>query len=215
MDRTVTRITTILVIMLVVVGVTRSQMRSNKLGVGFGGAYILSQTDRDPRSSFGGSMDVTYSMIEYLSLRGTFGVGHLRTKDATGNYLTLLMNANLGLAFDMAPSSSLNPFLFVGVSGLYADPRYGTGAAILGTDGKRSLLVSGSAAAGLDIFFSEFFSMTVAGEWYVPVSDRIDGLTLGTKKDMFERVTVGFRYYFFDQTFITRMLEALKERYEK
>jgi hypothetical protein len=54
----------------------------------------------------------------------------------------------------------------------------------------------------------------VAGEMGLPVSDRVDGVQLGTKKDSFQRISVGIKYYFFDQDFITRMLKALEERYK-
>jgi len=222
MDRTITRLTSILLVTLLVVGVARSQMRSNKFGVGASGAYALSQTDRDPRSSIGGSLDITYSMTEVLGLRGSFGMIPLKTKTGTTNYQTTIIHANLGLSLDMAPNSTVNPFIFVGPAVQYIDPRLGTGAPIpvaapvVAADVKRSLVVTGAAAVGVDIFFSEFFSMTIAGETSLPVSDRLDGLSgTNSKKDMFERVTVGFRYYFFDQAFISRMLKALEERYKK
>ncbi len=47
-----------------------------------------------------------------------------------------------------------------------------------------------------------------------PVSDRIDGFQFGEKKDSFQRISIGIKYYFFDQDFITRMLKALEERYK-
>jgi hypothetical protein len=197
-------------------GTVSAQMRSGKLGVGAGGAYYLFQSDRDKaKPSFGGALDVTYSMTEYLGLRVAVGGGQLRTESGSSTFSTMLVHAHLGLSLDLSPNGSVNPFLFVGAAGQYADPRLATGEAIAGRDGKKSLLGNAVGGAGLDIFFSEFFSMTLAAEGSLPMTDRLDGLYGGTNKDMFQRISLGFRYYFFDQDFIARMLKALEERYRK
>lgn len=208
------RSTLVLLISVLFLGTVSAQMRSGKLGVGAGGAYYLFQSDRDKvKPSFGGALDVTYSMTEYVGLRVSVGGGQLQTESGDSSFSTTLVHANLGLSLDLSPNGSVNPFLFVGASGQYADPRTGTGEAIPGRGGKRSLLGNAVGGVGMDIFFSEFFSMTIAAEGSLPMTDRLDGLYEGSKKDMFQRISVGFRYYFFDQDFITRMLKALEERY--
>lgn len=193
-----------------------AQMRSNKFGVGVSGSYFLVQTDFDSgEPSFGGGVELSYSMIEYLSIRSSLGFGFLQAKnDAGGPSLnSTLVFGNLYLAADLDPNGSFNPFIFVGGSGMYVDARQGDGTALTGAGVKqmKGTLVGG---VGFDIFASEFLSFTVAGEMGLPVSDRIDGLTLGEKKDSFQRISLGIRYYFFDQDFITRMLKALEERYK-
>ncbi|HEX9614162.1 MAG TPA: outer membrane beta-barrel protein [Bacteroidota bacterium] len=192
------------------------QMRSNKFGVGLSGSYFLVQTDFDSgEPSFGGGVELSYSMIEYLSIRSSLGFGFLQAKnDAGGPSLnSTVIFGNIYLAADLDPNGSFNPFIFVGGSGMYFDARQGDGTALTGAGVKqmKGTLVGG---VGFDIFASEFLSFTVAGEMGLPVSDRIDGVTLGDKKDSFQRISLGLRYYFFDQDFITRMLKALEERYK-
>ena len=68
---------------------------------------------------------------------------------------------------------------------------------------------------GFDFFFSEFFSVTLNGEMVMSNTDRFDGIAGGSSKtDSYLRGGIEFRYYFFDKAFMSRMLEALKARYE-
>ena len=125
---------------------------------------------------------------------------------------------NLYLAADLSPNGTFNPFIFAGVSGVYFDSRANvsgvSGVILRNTSvGKRmkGTLVGG---IGCDIFANEFFSVTVAGEIALPYSDIVDGYVGGSKKDSYQRISLGVRYYFFDQDFITKMLKALEERYK-
>ena len=197
-----------------------AQMRSNKFGVGPHGSYFLVQTDFDAgEPSFGGGVDLSYSLIEYMSIRSSLGFGFLAAKNNAGGPTlnTTLVFANLYLVADLQPNGAFNPFIFVGGSGMYLDPRTGDGSALTGIGtGTTFKQMKGTVVGGVgfDIFASEFFSFTVAGEMGLPVTDRVDGLDMGTKKDSFQRISIGMRYYFFDQDFITRMLKALEQRYK-
>lgn len=194
----------------------QGQMRSNKFGVGASGSYFLLQSDFDTAlPSFGGGVELSYSVIEYMSIRSSLGFGFLQAENTAGG-ATLnsgLIFGNLYLAADFSPNSTFNPFVFVGGSGMYVDARTGDGTSLTGA-GTKAIKGTVVGGIGFDIFASEFLSFTVAGEMGLPVSDNIDGLPLGTKKDSFQRISLGVRYYFFDQDFITRMLKALEERYK-
>jgi len=206
----------VLVTLAALVVPAHGQMRSNKFGVGVSGSYFLLQSDFDSAlPSFGGGVDLSYSVIEYMSIRSSLGFGFLQAENTAGGP-TLnsgLIFGNLYLTADLSPNGTFNPFIFVGGSGMYIDARTGDGTSLTGAGSKpiKGTVVGG---VGFDIFASEFLSFTVAGEMGLPVSDRIDGVQLGEKKDSFQRISIGIKYYFFDQDFITRMLKALEERYK-
>ncbi len=226
MKNLVLRISTTVVVMFLVSAVAMGQMRSNKLGVGIGGSYFLLQSDFSTVSpSFGGGVDLSYSVVENLSIRTSLGFGLLEAKTLKAGTTTLatamqtsLIFGNLYVTADLSPNGEFNPFVFAGGSGVFFDSRAtinGDAGSTFNTTtvGKRmkGTVVGG---VGFDYFFSEFFSITVAGEIGLPYSDIIDGYAAGSKKDSYERISLGLRYYFFDQDFITRMLKALEERYK-
>lgn len=226
MKNLVLRISTTMVVLFLVSAVAMGQMRSNKLGVGVSGSYFMLQSDFSTSSpSIGGGVDLSYSVVEYLSIRSSLGFGLLEAKALKAGATTLassmqtsLIFGNLYITADLLPNGEFNPFVFAGGSGIFFDSR----ATIAGdagstfsttTVGKRmkGTVVGG---VGFDFFLSEFFSITVAGEMGLPYSDILDGYAGGSKKDSYQRISLGVRYYFFDQDFITRMLKALEERYK-
>lgn len=214
MKTTLSRILALCVLAGVVVP-AQAQMRSNKFGVGPTASYYLLQVDYgtgDP--SMGGGVDLSYSIIEYMSIRASMGFGFLAAKNSLGGPTlnTTLIHGNLYLAADFVPHGSVNPFLFVGGTGMYMDVRTGAGNALTGAE-TTQLKGTAVGGVGIDFFVSEFLSITVAGEMALPFTDRLDGIAVG-EQDTFQRVSLGLRYYFFDQDFITRMLKALEERYQ-
>lgn len=206
----------IIVALAIFVVPAHGQMRSNKFGVGASGSYFLLQSDFDTAlPSFGGGVDLSYSVMEYMSIRSSLGFGFLQAENTAGGP-TLnsgLIFGNLYLTADLSPNGSFNPFIFVGGSGMYIDARTGDGTSLTGS-GNKAIKGTAVGGVGFDFFASEFLSFTVAGEMGLPVSDRVDGFQFGTKKDSFQRISIGVKYYFFDQDFITRMLKALEERYK-
>lgn len=226
MKNLVLRMSTTIAVLFLISAVAMGQMRSNKFGVGLSGSYFMLQSDfSTAKPSLGGGVDLSYSVTEYFSIRTSMGVGLLEAKTLKSGTTTLassmqtsLIFGNLYLTADLSPNGEFNPFVFAGGSGVYFDSRAtvaGVSGTILrnGSVGKRmkATVVGG---VGFDYFVSEFLSFTVAGEMGLPYSDLIDGYLGGSKKDSYQRISLGVKYYFFDQDFITRMLKALEERYK-
>jgi len=226
MNNLMLRITAAAALLLFVSVTAVSQMRSNKFGVGLSGSYFLLQSDfTTAKPSLGGGIDLSYSVAEYFSIRSSMGFGLLEAKTLTVSGVTVATSMQTGLVFgnlyltaDLSPNGIFNPFIFVGGSGVYIDPR----ANVSGVSGSNLTNISvgkrikGTVVGGVgfDLFANEFLSFTLSGEIGLPYSDVIDGYVGGTKKDSYQRISLGIRYYFFDQDFITRMLKALEERYK-
>jgi hypothetical protein len=196
-----------------------SQVRSGKFGAGGSGSYFYLDSDDVPRTapSYGGALDFSYSIFQGISLRSSFGAGTMKWSVDTTNYITNLFFGAFFLSVDFLPNASINPFLYAGGQLLYVDPQKTVGnvnVSIL-NGGPSRTDVSYLAGVGFDICFSEFFGMTLTGEYVLSNFDNIDGLAnVKSNNDNYVRVAVGFKYYFFDGDFMTKMLNALKARYE-
>ena len=214
MKNTILSLALLAVAFVVLTATAEAQVRGGKFGVGLNGSYYLFQSDYSKQSpSFGGGVDMSYHFLDNLSVRGAFGLGLLQAEDANPPTLsTTLIYANLGLAADLMPNSTVNPFIFVGANIINFTPRYGTGVP-LPVPNQKWYGVGAVGGVGIDIFPSEFFSITLGGEAYLPITDYLDGRSEGSTKDMYQRVYLGVKYYFFDQSFITKMLKALESRY--
>ena len=197
------------------------QMRSGKLGIGAAGSvYLFIPNISDGLMKPGGGFSLSYSAMEHLGIRAMFGAGQLGWKDVTDPYTntTTILSGNLYLSYDMIPHGTFNPFLFVGGGGSYFDPRSDQGVD-LGTNlGSFSKFTpSASGGVGFDYFFSEFSSLTISGEFVMTTTDKLDAQmvakNLGTS-ETYARVNLEFRYYFFDQEYITKLIQALQARYK-
>ncbi|MEX0602272.1 MAG: outer membrane beta-barrel protein [Bacteroidota bacterium] len=206
----------IIVVALSVVlsAIAPGQVRPGKFGIGASGSYLYLDSDfKTPEPSFGGGVDLSYSVTEYFGLRASMGIGQILAKNDVGPSLEgMLVFGNFYLSLDLMPHQSVNPYLIVGATGMFYDPRDNTGAVLPGA-GSTRIKVTGVGGVGFDIFVSEFFSFTIGAEAVLPATDRLDGVVAGSKKDLLIRGSVGFKYYFFDQNFITTMLKAVEERY--
>jgi hypothetical protein len=194
-----------------------AQMRSGKLGVGVSGsAYLFNPNLSDGLIKGGGGASLSYSMMEHLGIRAMLGAGQLGWKDKSNASLTnttTLFSGNIYLSYDMIPHGTFNPFLFAGLGGIYFDPRQDKSGAYLQTNYDK-IDLNYLGGVGFDYFFSEFFSMTLSGEYALTNTDRLDNRkNLGTK-DTYSRVNLEFRYYFFDQEYITKLIQALQARYK-
>jgi hypothetical protein len=224
MKSLVLRLSMILAVSFLFSAVSMGQMRSNKFGVGVSGSYFLLQSDfKTAKPSFGGGIDLSYSFTEYFSIRSSLGVGFLEANTlnappvTASSMQTSLIFGNLYLTADFSPNGEFNPFVFVGGSGVFIDSRAkvsGVSTVLTPSSVRNRMKATVVGGVGFDIFVSEFFSFTVAGEMGLPYSDVIDGYVGGSKKDSYQRISLGIKYYFFDQDFITRMLKALEERYK-
>ena len=207
--------TLILSISLVVfTSASSAQMRSGKLGIGAEGSlYLFNDNLSDGLMKGGGGITLSYSAMEYLGIRAMFGAGQLGWKDQLDPYTntTTLLSANLYLSFDMIPQGTFNPFIFAGVGGIYFDPRTDGGVDFGGNFQRADVNLLGGV--GFDYFFSEFVSMTVSGEYAMTTTDKLDAAKhLGTSES-YSRVNLEFRYYFFDQDYVTKLIKALQARY--
>lgn len=213
MKKTILSLVIPVVALVVVSSTALAQVREGKFGVGLSGAYYLFKSETKQKASFGGAVDMSYHLIDNLSLRSTFGVGLLQSEgDNPPTVSTTLVFANLGIAADLMPNSAVNPFIFIGANAITFTPRYGTGVPIPIPD-QKWYGIGAVGGVGVDIFASEFFSVTLGGEAYLPITDYLDGEELGDSKDNYSRIYLGVKYYFFDQSFITKMLKALESRY--
>ncbi len=201
---------------------TWGQMRSGKLGIGASGSlYLFNSNISDGLMKAGGGINLSYSATEYLGIRALFGTGQIGWKDVNGQkYTTTLLSGNFYLSYDMIPHGTFNPFLFAGVGGSYFDPRSDLGPYIGLPSGKNfeKIAREGSGGLGFDYFFSEFFSVTLSGEFVMATTDKLDAQMVAKnagKNESFTRVSLEFRYYFFDQDYITKLIQALQERYKK
>ena len=190
------------------------QMRSGKLGVGVSGSLYLFNPDlSDGVMKGGGGISLSYSALEHLGIRALFGAGQLGWKDHSGyTNTTTLLSGNLYLSYDVIPQGTVNPFIFAGLGGIYFDPRSDAGP-YLGTNFDK-FDINYLGGVGIDYFFSEFVSLTLSGEYALSNTDRLDNQkNLGTK-ETYSRVNLEFRYYFFDQNYVTKLIKALQARYQ-
>jgi len=217
MKKITSRCSLVALTLLVFASVGQSQMRSGKFGIGLGGsAYILSTDDKgsdlkllEAVPKFGGGLGVSWSVMEHLGVRANFAGGQIGWKQNGLEYVTMLFSGSIYVSGDLFPHDKFNPFVFAGIGGLYYDPR----GPVLLTPGEDKIDIIYSGGAGFDFFLSEFMSLTASGEIILTNTDKLDGLKVsGSANEYYYRANLEFRYYFFDQAFITRLLEAVRGR---
>lgn len=194
-----------------------AQMRSGKFGVGAEGSlYLFNSNMADGLMKGGGGVTLSYSAMEHLGLRAMFGMGQLGYKNASNAFTntTTLLTGNLYVSYDMIPHGTFNPFLFVGVGGIYFDPRSDKGNYLVANTSVAKTDINYLGGIGFDYFFSEFVSLTLSGEFALTNTTALDmGKHLGTN-NTYSRVNLEFRYYFFDQDYVTKLIQALQARYK-
>lgn len=196
--------------------VVLGQMRSGKLGVGAGGSlYLFVENINDRLPKAGGGLNLSYSVMEHVGIRAMFGAGQLGWLDkvAAQKHTTNILSANLYVSYDILPHSTFNPFLFVGAGAIYFDPRDDAGVYPTASFNKFDINYLGGA--GVDFFFSEFLSMTVSGEMAIANTNKLDLGKTQLSRELYSRVNLEFRYYFFDEPYITKLIEALQRRFSK
>lgn len=119
-----------------------------------------------------------------------------------------MMSLNFYLSIDLMPNSSFNIFLLGGGGGVFYDPK--------NENGSRAAYISSFdmnyiGGLGADIFLSEFWSVTLMGEYVLTNSQYYNG-PRNSGNDSFARGSIQIRYYFFDQSFISKLFEAEHER---
>lgn len=201
-------ISLLLVFILVVPGF--GQTRVGKLGVGVDGSmqYVFGAGSVTTSPAIGYGLNMSYSIMEGLSLRSKIGINQLSWENNLKQSITTdLMFLNGYLSVDLMPNSSFNIFLLGGGGIVFYDPKQ--------PDGTRASTTSFDThyigGLGADIFLSEFWSVTMMGEYVLTNSKYYNG-PVNSDNDSFLRGSIQIRYYFFDQSFIVKLLEAQRDR---
>jgi opacity protein-like surface antigen len=205
----------LVVVILAVVDNGAAQTRVGKLGVGISGlGGMLSSTDRtDASLGFGGGVSVMYSAMEYVGIRMLAGFQQLPFKDGgfTSNANVFSMNGSV--SFDMIPNGTVNPFLLAGVGYSMANPVQANLVPYAVSGETKSITYN--MGGGIDYFVNEFWSVTAQGEYVMTNIRNFDGKPDNGNSDTYLRIGLQVRYYFFDQAFIAKLLEAQSGRYKK
>ena len=128
------------------------------------------------------------------------------------------MYDNFYVSADLMPNSSFNPFLMAGAGIAIFEPTDSTVQHNITNAHISSIDIHYIVGGGCDYFINEFWSVTAKGEYVMTHSSWYDGGPTDISKGKsanFVRVGLEVRYYFFDQSFITKMLEAVKNRFKK
>jgi hypothetical protein len=209
-------ISLLLIFILVVPGF--GQTRVGKFGVGVDGSmqYILGAGTVKTTPAIGYGVNMSYSIMEGLGVRTNFTVNQLSwTNDNSGSVTTDLMSLNFYLSVDLMPNSPLNVFLLGGGGLAFYDPKdQSTGTRAQGISSSDIHYIGG---LGADYFINEFWSVTLMGEYVLTGSPfyngaQVNGGNQSFGNDSFLRGSIQVRYYFFDSAFITKLLNAQKDR---
>jgi len=202
-------ISLLLIFILVVPGF--GQTRVGKLGVGVDGSmqYVFGAGSVTTSPAIGGGLSLSYSIIEGLSLRSKIAVNQLSWENAAKQSVTTdLMSLNGYLSVDLMPNSSFNIFLLGGGGLAFYDPKQPDGSRATGVSSSDIQYIGG---LGFDYFLSEFWSITMMGEYVLTGSKYYNG-PANSDNDSFLRGSIQIRYYFFDKSFIAKLFEAEHER---
>lgn len=212
----------ILILILVIAIQGFSQTRSGKLGIGVGGSmqYMLGAGTTNPSSAIGGGVNFSYSMMESFGLRGNFCYSPISWKSGTltSNLQTDMASLNLYTGIDMMPNSKFNIFPFIGGGLAVFDPRDDNGGASPSSGGKQvsSFDLHFIGGLSIDFFLNEFWSVSLMGEYVMTGSPyyagSVEGATNISKNDSYMQAGLQIRYYFFDSAFISKLLNAQRER---
>jgi hypothetical protein len=186
------------------------QTRVGKLGVGVDGSaqYVFGAGSVNTSPAIGYGLNMSYSMMEGLGIRSKFTYNQLSWKTSAGvSTTTDLMSLNFYLSGDLMPNSPFNIFVVAGGGLAFYDPKQpdGTRAPVSSSD------IQYIGGLGADYFLNEFWSISVMGEYVLTNSKWYNGPT-NSDNDSFLRGSIQIRYYFFDSSFIVKLLEAQRDR---
>jgi hypothetical protein len=190
------------------------QTRVGKFGIGVDGSmqYVLGAGSVSASPGFGGGINMSLSLMEGLSFRSKFAVNQLSWKIGSNSITTDFMSMNGYLSGDMMPNSSFNIFPFFGVGVVFYDPKEEASGGRVGYVSSFDIQYGGGI--GFEYFPTEFWSITLLPE-YVMTGSRYFNGPADAGNDSYLRASLQVRYYFFDQSFITKLLETLRTRLKR
>ncbi len=198
-------------LMILFIAPVVGQTKYGKLGVGidFSMLQILGAGSVNASPGFGGGINMSVSVIEGIGIRSKFSFNQVNWESEDKSVKTDFMSLNFYLSGDLMPNSNLNVFPFIGIGFVSYDPKDEI-------SGGRPAYESSfdthfSSGVGLDYFPNEFWSITLMPEYVITGSRYYNG-PADPGKDSFLRINIQARYYFFNQSFITKLLETLRTR---
>jgi hypothetical protein len=203
-----------IVLLFILIAPVAGQTRVGKVGVGVDGSMqtVLGAGSVSSSAGFGGGVNMSLSLMEGLSLRTKFAVNQLAWKAPGKNITTDFISLSGYLSGDLMPNSNFNVFPFAGGGIAFYDPKDSTGGrAFVNNIPVTSFDIQYGGGIGFEYFPNEFWSITLLPEYVLTNSKYYNGPT-NTGNDSFLRVSLQVRYYFFDQSFITKLLEAHRAR---
>jgi hypothetical protein len=200
-----------LILVLLFVVPVSGQTRVGKLGVGgdLSMQTVLGAGSVSSSTGFGGGYNMSLSLMEGMSIRSKFAINQLAWKIPGKTITTDFISLNGYLSADLLPNGVLNPFIFVGGGVSFYDPKDSIGARPTRYVSSFDLQFCGGV--GLEYFPNEFWSITLLPEYVLTNSQYYNG-PANSNNDSYLRVSLQFRYYFFDQSFITKLLEKARVR---
>jgi hypothetical protein len=200
-----------LLLIFILVAPVVGQTRVGKLGIGVDGSMqtVLGAGSVSSSAGFGGGVNTSLSLLEGLSLRTKFAINQLVWKVGSKSITTDFMSLNGYLSGDLMPNSNFNVFPFVGGGIAFFDPKDSTG--VRPAKPVSSFDIQFGGGVGFEYFPNEFWSITLLPEYVMTGSQYYNG-PANTGNDSYFRVSLQVRYYFFDQAYITKLLETLRAR---
>ena len=211
---------TILIFMLVITIPGFSQTRVGKFGIGVDGSmqYMLGAGTTNASPILGYGINFSYSAMEFIGIRGKFCYSPVSWKSSNGiSYSPDMVSLNLYAGSNLTPNSTFNIFPFIGAGMAAFDPRddngiraYKNGTPVSNIDFH---IITG---VSIDFFLNDFWSVSLMDEYVITNSPYYAGSVEGNNNnDSFMRVSIQVRYYFFDSSFITKLLDSQRERVKR
>lgn len=210
----------ILLLTLVIVIPGLSQTRVGKLGIGIDASmqYVLGAGTTNSFPAFGEGINFSYSALDNFGIRGKFCYSPMNWKNSSGtSFSTDIMSLNLYAGSNLMPNSLFSIFPFIGGGLAVYDPRDNNGGRTF-TNGipPQSFDFHIIIGVSIDCFLNEFWSLSLLDEYILTNSQYYAGNVEGNpNNDIFMRVSLQLRYYFFDRAFLKKLFEAQRERSKK
>jgi hypothetical protein len=197
-----------------------SQTRVGKLGIGIDASmqYMLGAGTTNSYPAFGEGINFSYSALDNFGIRGKFCYSPINWKSNGGiSFPTDIMSLNLYAGSNLMPNRIFNIFPFIGGGLAVYDPRNNNGGRFF-TNGTSAPCFDFHIITGvsIDYFFNEFWSLSLLDEYILTNSQYYAGNVEGNpNNDIFMRISLQVRYYFFDRAFLKKLLQAQRERSKK